>query len=227
MRETIDGNIYCDRSYSSVILNRRNNAVGPTGIYTCAIPSEADSSATSRTLYIGVYGSTPGPLTVSLSYDPASYTLTCVSSGGPVNTVTWRRNGAAISYQLAQSLVDGETSTYHNLLTATSGDVEDYIGSFSCTVINSRGSSSSQTINIDSSSMSILYALYNTYAIHLQALRQPVVRGQQFKSPLPHLPRCQFLWQRFPSRPPVLGFSGCCQDPTTPHNQKHTQCCME
>ena len=54
MQESMGGDIYHDRSYNSVILNRRNNAVGPTGIYTCEIP---DTGNTNRTLYIGVYGS--------------------------------------------------------------------------------------------------------------------------------------------------------------------------
>ena len=54
VQESIGGDIYHDRSYSSVILNRRNNAVGSTGIYTCEIP---DAGNTTRTLYIGVYGS--------------------------------------------------------------------------------------------------------------------------------------------------------------------------
>ena len=92
-----------------------------------------------------------GSLTASLSYDRESHTLTCVSSGGPVNTVTWTRNDAAISsspYQLAQSLEDGETSTYHNLLTVTSGDVGDYVGTYTCTVSNSRGSITSQQVII-------------------------------------------------------------------------------
>ena len=93
-----------------------------------------------------------GSLTASLSYDRMLHTLTCVSSGGPVNTVTWRRNGVDISSpsnQLGQSLVNATTSTYHNLLTVTSGDVEDYIGSFSCTVSNSRGRSTNQSLIID------------------------------------------------------------------------------
>ena len=151
---SMSGDIYYDRSYSSVILNRRNNTVGPTGIYACAIPSEADFLTA---LYIGVYGSTPGPLTASLSYDRASHTLNCVSSGGPVNTVTWRRNSVAITlspYQLEQSLVDAVTSTYHNLLTIRSGDIEDFIGSFSCIISNSRGSSVTQTLDIMGSCMS-------------------------------------------------------------------------
>ena len=64
----------------------------------------------------------------------------------------WTKNGIDISsssYQLRQSLEDGTTSTYHNLLNVTSGDVEDYIGSFQCTVSNSRGSSSPQIVDIN------------------------------------------------------------------------------
>ena len=81
-----------------------------------------------------------GSLNVSLSYDPTSHTLTCVSSGGPVNTVTWTRNGADISsspYQLRQSLENGTTSTYHNLLTINNS------GIYTCTVKNGRGMASS------------------------------------------------------------------------------------
>ena len=54
VQDSMDKDIYHDRSYSSVILSKRNNAVEPTGIYTCEIP---DDGNTNRTLYIGVYGS--------------------------------------------------------------------------------------------------------------------------------------------------------------------------
>ena len=147
------GNFYRERCFSSILLNRRNGALEPTGIYTCQIPDEADSSTTSRTLYIGVYASTPGPLTASLTYDRASHTLTCVSSGGPVNTVTWRRNSEDISsssssYQRGQSL-NAITSTYHNFLTVTSSSVEDYIGSFSCTVSSNGSEFNSSLVSIN------------------------------------------------------------------------------
>ena len=39
------------RGPSAVLLNRRNNAGGPTGIFTCEIP---DASGQLRTVYIGV-----------------------------------------------------------------------------------------------------------------------------------------------------------------------------
>ena len=45
-------NFYLVRGFSSLLLNRRSSAVGPTGVYTCLIP---DSSNSSRNVYIGVY----------------------------------------------------------------------------------------------------------------------------------------------------------------------------
>ena len=95
-----------------------------------------------------------GSLSATLTYDPPSHTLSCVSSGGPVNTVTWRRNGDLITstspYQLSQSLMSGVTSTFLNVLTITGGDIEDYNGTFSCTVSNSRGPSPIQSLDIHS-----------------------------------------------------------------------------
>ena len=51
VQESMNGDIYRDRSYSSLILFRRNNAVGPIGIYTCQIP---DTGNTNRTLLIEI-----------------------------------------------------------------------------------------------------------------------------------------------------------------------------
>ena len=39
------------RAPSAVLLNRRNSAIGPTGIYTCRVP---DGSGQLRTAYIGI-----------------------------------------------------------------------------------------------------------------------------------------------------------------------------
>ena len=88
-----------------------------------------------------------------LTFDPSSYTVSCVSSGGPVNTVTWSRNGDPITpstspYQLSQILTSGVTSTFLHTLTITGGDAEDYNGTFSCTVSNSRGTAPVQSLDI-------------------------------------------------------------------------------
>ena len=43
--------VYLVRGFSYLLLNRRSSAVGPTGVYTCAI---LDAWGGFRTLYIGV-----------------------------------------------------------------------------------------------------------------------------------------------------------------------------
>ena len=40
------------RGPSAVILNRRNNAVGPTGLYRCEV---SDASGVSQSVYVGLY----------------------------------------------------------------------------------------------------------------------------------------------------------------------------
>ncbi len=47
------------RGPSAVLLNRRNNATSPTGLYHCDVP---DSGDVTRSLYIGVYGASGGEL---------------------------------------------------------------------------------------------------------------------------------------------------------------------
>ena len=44
--------VYLVRGLSSLLLNRRSSAVGPTGVYTCMIP---DAANVPKTLYIGLY----------------------------------------------------------------------------------------------------------------------------------------------------------------------------
>jgi hypothetical protein len=60
--EDTTADIYFTRGFSSLLLNRRSSAVGPTGVYTCAIPDASDSQHTSKTLMIGLYGGNGGEL---------------------------------------------------------------------------------------------------------------------------------------------------------------------
>ena len=48
-----DLSFYAIRGYSSIHLNRRSDALAPTGIYTCRLPDETTGSG--KNLYIGVY----------------------------------------------------------------------------------------------------------------------------------------------------------------------------
>ena len=84
-----------------------------------------------------------GSLDVELTFNSPN-TLSCVSNGGPVSAVIWRRNGDLIFssslYQQSQMLTNALTSTFLHTLNIAGGDAEDYNGTFSCTVSNSRGS---------------------------------------------------------------------------------------
>ena len=49
--------IYTSKGFSSLLLNRRSSTVGPTGVYSCLIPSASDGDRDSSTLRIGIYSS--------------------------------------------------------------------------------------------------------------------------------------------------------------------------
>ena len=102
-----------------------------------------------------------------VSYSHTSQTLNCTSSGGPATNVTWRKDNVTIplsssTYQQNQRVADEVTSTYQNLLSITSSNIEDHSGSFSCTVENNRGSSENYSLDINSE--------YNNYSHALKSL---------------------------------------------------------
>ena len=113
-----------------------------------------------------------GSLSISrLSYSRSSHTLNCISTGGPVVNIIWSKDGNVISpsspsYQWNQTLYDGATATYHNLLSFTSSDIRDYSGSFTCTVSNTRGSSQSMSLDING----ILNASYESNVVFILML---------------------------------------------------------
>ncbi len=82
----------------------------------------------------------------SLSYNTTTGVVTCISTGGPVTKLTWNRRGE--SYSQSKVIVDTASAMYHNLLYISSNTLSDYTGIFSCTVRNSRGSSSRATDNV-------------------------------------------------------------------------------
>ena len=57
--------------------------------------------------------------------DPPSFTLTCVTTGGPPTNVIWTRNNTEIDYQsnsnfkFSRTVTNFTTSTYNNTLTVT------------------------------------------------------------------------------------------------------------
>ncbi len=90
-------------------------------------------------------------LTSSLT-DPV--VLSCSSSKSPPTQVIWEKDGDRIDlqedsaiYTLTQTLVDRPTSAYNNTLTINA-TIEDVIGEYSCTIVNSIGRSETLTEEI-------------------------------------------------------------------------------
>ena len=141
--------IYRGRGPSTVFLQRRNNAQ-TTGVFRCEIP---DASGANQTLYVGVYPVNSGSSYITgLLYNQSTLTLTCNSTGGPATTVTWRKNGAVVevdgtTYHQSQRVVNTRIATYENTL--SSSTVANLVGTFTCTVTNSRGSSSDRSVTLN------------------------------------------------------------------------------
>ena len=73
-------------------------------------------------------------LVSALTADPPVFTLTCVSTGGPATTVTWTRDGTAVTGDTSQTVVDQQAIIYNNTLMVT-GRLP---GSYTCSVSNDR-----------------------------------------------------------------------------------------
>ena len=85
------------------------------------------------------------PSITSLTFNRSAMSFICTSTGGPATKVTWTRNETLLyrddyCYKQTQTIVDTSTSTYDNILHSES--LSDLVGSFTCTVQNSRGSDS-------------------------------------------------------------------------------------
>ena len=91
------------------------------------------------------------PTVTNLTFDDQFRTLTCISTGGPATTVTWRKDGVVITldatYQQTKSLVDPVNGTYQTVLTIDpSLDLGNVVGTYNCTVENAKGESSETVI---------------------------------------------------------------------------------
>ena len=94
------------------------------------------------------------PSVTSLSVVPASnssaFTLKCTSTNSPATTIILTKDGSTVAesqYSKCQVLTDGTMATYDSYFNVDA-DNEDLIGTYSCSVINSAGTSSSDDLNI-------------------------------------------------------------------------------
>ena len=74
--------------------------------------------------------------TSDLSANTPQFTLTCISTGGPVTTVTWTRDSVTVTEGTKTVLDDPVTAQYTHTLTVTTGGV------YTCTVANGASTSS-------------------------------------------------------------------------------------
>ena len=83
------------------------------------------------------------PSILELEFDRDDMKLSCVTTGGPPTIVTWSKNGVLVNdslYQHSQIVLNTTTATYENKL--HSHNIEDLVGSFTCSVNNARGNDS-------------------------------------------------------------------------------------
>ena len=88
-------------------------------------------------------------LTSGLDSTIPIFTLTCTSTGGPVTTVSWRRDNETLAensnYNItSQILIYSESATYNHTLTVTG----KLLGEYECSVSNNKPSSSSRSITV-------------------------------------------------------------------------------
>ena len=107
------------------------------------------------------------PRVYYLRYDNQSRTLTCASYSGPATAVTWRRDGVVITlnatYQQTKRVVDPGRGVYQTVLTIDPSVL--IVGTYNCTVENTRGRSS--MIVIIGELISI-YALFNCFFFFME-----------------------------------------------------------
>ena len=133
------GSIYRNRGPSVVRLNRRNNAMMPSGVFRCEIP---DANGTNQNIYVGVYSVENGAPTINepleYSYDAFEQVVVCTTMGGPATNVRWWKDGIQQVEQL-QRISDTVNSVYENVLVVGQQSPDEVVGNYTCSVSNVRG----------------------------------------------------------------------------------------
>ena len=73
-----------------------------------------------------------GDMTFTLNRTDNSFTLTCISTGGPATTVTWTRDSTTVTEGNETVLNDPVTANYTQALTVTEG----IAGLYRCRIAN-------------------------------------------------------------------------------------------
>ena len=108
----------------------------------------SDDVVISLSLFIS--GAQLNSINFALTSDPAAqsvtFSLTCTSNGGPINTMQWERDGVVLNgSNIYPELNDAETATYSNTLQLTGRET----GMYTCTVTDGDTLSLSRNITIE------------------------------------------------------------------------------
>ena len=141
--------MYCNGSYTR-IFNKSCVDMNKVNFYKNAIIIINDNQEMPKIIAL-LYVFYFVVLSTALEYSRDSSQLTCTSSGGLVTSVRWSVDNADITndsplFSQTITLVDRLTATYHLVL---SGDISNFMGTFSCGVIDGdmRSSSASHETN--------------------------------------------------------------------------------
>ena len=102
-------------------------------------------------IHIFLIPSCTGTLSITdISYDHSRHVLTCTSSGRPIDSVTWFKDGSEIrgnssEFSQTQNITDRVTATYQHIL--SNGSAADFVGRFTCEVRDGRGVTASRTLS--------------------------------------------------------------------------------
>ena len=85
----------------------------------------------------------------ALEFNRTSLTLTCTTSGRPVHSITWLKDGTVVGteFSQAQTITNDFTATYQHTL--ASQNVSNFVGSFTCMVEDAEGSTPSRTLRLN------------------------------------------------------------------------------
>ena len=104
----------------------------------------------SMCIHIFLIPSCTGSLSITdISYDRLALVLTCTSSGRPIDSVTWFKDGSEVrgnssEFSQTQNITDRVTATYQHIL--SSGSAADFVGMFTCEVRDGSGVTASRTL---------------------------------------------------------------------------------
>ena len=92
------------------------------------------------------------PSIIDISYDREALVLTCTSSGRPIDSVTWFKDGSEIrgncsQFSQTQKITDRVTATYQHIL--SNGSAADFVGRITCVVRDGSGVTASRTLALN------------------------------------------------------------------------------